>query len=807
MKRSVKFTGLLVISVILITFLTFSTSPFSENKTPQLLAKANSYNMQFPQEKVYLHLDRSTYWASEDLWFKAYLKDSPIPECNLYVELLNSSGTVIEKRISWVQNGLSYGDIHLADTISPGIYQVRAYTNWMRNFEEDWFFRKDIVILNLRDKNTAHEPDQLKEKAIDFQFFPEGGTFVKGLKSKVAFKVADRNGKGLDAEGRIVDDLGNEIVGLKSNFKGMGSFYIQPMEGRTYKAKVKVAGQFEMSIDLPVAQPNGVILAADRKDDLIILQVVKKPITPADNSAAEYTLVGQNSAGIFYRKNIPLQNAQSLEIKTQNLPTGIVQFTLFDNEAIPVCERLVFINHHDDINVAISPDQENYAPRGRVRLELEAFTREGAPCLTNLSMSVYHPATQLKIEQYPDNILTHFLVGAELKGKIEEPGYYFKDDSLSTLQALDNLMLTHGYRHFEWKAIQQNQFPKIEYPAEECIQVRGVVKSLVLEKPVPNCSVTWMTVKGPLSLNEQKTDSMGRFLFSNLYFKDTIFVSLQAVNPKGKKNTIIELDKRSSTSPETAIMPDKYQYSKEGPATTTSYIDEADVNFINRKWRLSDTILLNDIKIRGYKQKKDDGHFRTYSQADFVYDLKKHGDGFGSIYDEIDGKIPGVRFEASENAFIFRNQPVLMYLDAIPADYQLLSTFSSTTFDKVEFVRMANTVGVSYSGGILFFYTKRGTKFENRSTDGLGMKSARVIGYSVIRKFYSPNYESNPPSSTQNDYRPTLYWNPIVRTDSLGRASVSFFNSDQTGEVQVVVEGVTKDGKLCRGVGKYKVTQ
>jgi len=807
MKTALKLVSLVVLSAALLLLLTFSAPPFSDNKIPQLIAKANLFNMQFPQEKIYLHLDKASYWASEDIWFKAYLKDSPITECNLYIELLNSSGTVIEKKMYWAQGGLAYGDFHLADTTSTGVYQVRAYTNWMRNFDEVWFFRKDIVILNIREKLPVYESNELKEKEIDVQFFPEGGTFVTSLKSKVAFKAADQKGKGLDVEGRIVDDLGNEVARLKSDFKGMGNFYLQPLEGRKYRAEVKVAGTIERSVDLPVAEPQGLILSVDSNDPTkIAIQISKKSMASTDNPVSEYTLVGQTKEGVFFRKNIPLEmNAFGLSIEKDQLPNGIIQFTLFDQNALPVCERLIFINHFDFVNVEIFPGKETYLPRELVQLDLEAFDKQERPYLTNLSMSVYNPETQLKTDDNPNNILTHFLLSSELKGAIEEPGYYFKDDSVSTLQALDNLMLTHGYRHFEWKQISEDKFPKITYPAEECIQVRGTVKSIVLEKPIPNCSVTMMTVKSQLSVKEQKTDSLGRFLFSDLYFNDTIYVSLQALNPKGRKNTVIEFDGISSISPKASYLPFIYQYSKKDPGTTISYMSEANADFTNRKWRLSDTILLNDIKIRGHQKKKDDGHFRMYNDADFVFELKKQDDVLGSIYDAIDGKIPGVRFEEAEKAFYSRNQPVLIYLDGIPADYQLLSTFSSQTFDKVEFIRSGIEVGVNYPGGILYFYTKRGVKFENKPTDGLGMKSARVIGYSVIRQFYSPSYESNLQPEMKNDFRSTIYWNPIVRTDSLGRAAVSFYNSDQTGEVQVIVEGITSDGKLCRGVAKYNV--
>ncbi|HEY3371378.1 MAG TPA: hypothetical protein VGK10_11045 [Prolixibacteraceae bacterium] len=798
MRTSATIVRLTGISAALMLILTFSTLPFPADKTPQLLAKANLYNLQFPQEKVYLHTDRSSYWGSEDIWFKAYLEDSPIADCNLYVELLNSSGAVIEKRICWAQHGLAYGDFHLADTISTGVYQLRAYTNWMRNFDEWWFFRKDIVIMNLRDKLPPDESDRLRERKIDVQFFPEGGTFVTSLKSKVAFKVADQNGKGLDADGKIVDDLGNEILRFKSNFKGIGHFNLQPKEGRKYLAEITVAGIIGMNIDLPVPEPEGITLAIDLHDTTqIAIQISKKSMASTENFTSEYTLVGKTKGGVFYRKNIAMElNVFNLSIEKDQLPNGIIQFTLFDPEAIPLCERLVFIKHNDFIRIEIKPGKPTYLPREMVQLDLDARTAEGVPCWANLSMSVVNMDVQFKTEDYPNNILTHFLLGSELKGLIEEPGYYFKDDSLSTAEALDNLMLSHGYRHFEWKEISEDRFPKITYPAEECIQVRGTVKSIVLEKPIPNCSVTMMTVKSLLSVKEQKTDSLGQFLFSDLYFNDTISVSLQALNPKGRKNTVIELDNRSSISPIANYLPFTYQYSKENPTKTISYMDEENENIINRKWHLSDTILLNDIKIRGYKQKKMDGIARPYLEADYVIDVTKMDNVYSNILETLES-----------NSMIFRSFSAKgpgMFLDGVFDRYGIIENTPASWIEKVEFVKMASLPGVGF-GPAIFFYTKRGAPNEKAEV-AIGMKPVTLVGYSIIRQFYSPKYETQLPTEMKNDYRSTLYWNPIVRTDSLGRAGVSFYNSDQAGEVQIEVEGITSDGKLCRGVGNYKVT-
>ena len=127
-------------------------------------------------------------------------------------------------------------------------------------------------------------------------------------------------------------------------------------------------------------------------------------------------------------------------------------------------------------------------------------------------------------------------------------------------------------------------------------------------------------------------------------------------------------------------------------------------------------------------------------------------------------------------------------------------------FDKVEYVRMGITAGINYSGGILFFYTKRGMKNEKPAyIKPQGMESLQVIGYTVSRKFYTPYYDSLEETVKKEDLRNTIWWNPLVNTDSTGVAIETFYQSDETGEMKIVVEGVTEDGRLCRGVSGYRV--
>jgi hypothetical protein len=542
--------------------------PSPEEKEHPILAKADSYHLKFPQEKIYLQFDRSSYWANDDIWFKAYLKDSPIPDCNLYVELLNSSGNVVLKKMYWAQNGLVYGDFHLKDTISSGVYQIRAYTNWMRNFDDFWFFRKDLVIWNMGDKAVSPEYDELKSRQVDFQFMPEGGTFLAGVKNRMAFKVTDRHGKGLDAKGVVLDGNGSEVARIKSGFKGMGSFGITPKADTKYTAELIVAGNLSLTVDLPKAATTGLSMKINSEDTSKLHLEIDEI---GGNSEEKYFLAGQTAGKVCYQSEVSVISGKGvLDISKDEFPTGIVRLTLFDQQMIPRCERLVFVNHHDQVEVKIEPEKAAYHPREKVILDLYTMGKDESPVMANLSMSVYHTESSHEAETYPENILTRFLLSSELKGRVEEPAYYFKDDSLSTVLALDNLMLTHGYRYFDWKEITENQQPKIDWQPEPSVQLKGMVYSGMFSHPLPNARVSMITIKSLLDIREEKTDSAGRFVISDLFFNDTIQVALQSRNENGKATAEIELDQRSSTSPEANFLPLMYDYRNDDPTQTVT---------------------------------------------------------------------------------------------------------------------------------------------------------------------------------------------------------------------------------------------
>ena len=180
------------------------------------LSPARSINSQYPSaydslsviEKVYLHVDRDSYYAGDNIWFKAYLIDAldhllTDHSSNLHVELISSTSKIILTRIIRLEGVLGNGDFRLPDDIKSGRYKIRAYTNYMRNYGDQLFFSKEIVIVNSADSSKISERVKYVENKTQISFFPEGGSMVDNVSSIVAFKAVNYLGKGCDVSGKI----------------------------------------------------------------------------------------------------------------------------------------------------------------------------------------------------------------------------------------------------------------------------------------------------------------------------------------------------------------------------------------------------------------------------------------------------------------------------------------------------------------------------------------------------------------------------------------------------------------------------
>jgi TonB-dependent SusC/RagA subfamily outer membrane receptor len=137
-----------------LSFLLFSISALAQEGLPtQIQAYLKSSQDEFPVEKAYLHLDKFTYTLGEDLWFSAYVVaggaqlPSPMSK-TLYVDLFDGDGLKLAQKVVSLENGRGMGDFKIPNFGKTGTYQLKAYTTWMRNFGEAYFFTQQVQVVD-----------------------------------------------------------------------------------------------------------------------------------------------------------------------------------------------------------------------------------------------------------------------------------------------------------------------------------------------------------------------------------------------------------------------------------------------------------------------------------------------------------------------------------------------------------------------------------------------------------------------------------------------------------------------------------
>jgi TonB-dependent SusC/RagA subfamily outer membrane receptor len=642
---------------------------------------------------------------------------------------------------------------------------------------------------------------------IDVQFFPEGGGLVEGLPTKVAIKAINANGLGQDITGKIIDNEGIEILSFETSYLGMGSLILNPLQGKTYSAKVKFANGNEKTIPLPKPVTSGYTLSVNNTDTAKI--AVKVYLSQDLINKGELSLVGQHNGNVYFSTKVPTgKQLVAVSIPKNEFPSGIVQITLFSPENLPVCERLAFINSAiDKIDVSVQNLTASYDKRGNVSANLTA-TNGGKPLQGSFSISVTNTAAVTPDLENESNILTGLLLTSDLVGYVEKPNHYFLDNTMKTRTELDNLLLTQGWRKINWKNVEGGQFPAITYQAEKGMNISGTITKG--GKPVVNGKVALFSNSGGFFATDTVSDANGRFNFKDIIFGDSVKFIVQARTSKENKNVEINLD----VQPAQIVTVNKNTGDVEVNVNESmmEYLNQSDKYFNEQVKRglLNRTILLDEVKIVEKKNPApNSSNLNGAGRADFVVTAKDLETAF-SLSQYIQGRIAGVTVTNGQ-AFSMRTggrSPMAIVLDGMNMGSEFsMDDIPVTDIESVEVLKPgANTAiyGSSGGSGVLVITTKRGAGTEsnyNRYSPGIVTYSPK--GYYPMREFYSPKYTATP--DPKPDFRSTVYWNPHLVTDPTGKANLNYFNTDQAGTYRIVIEGIDAEGNLARKVYTYEV--
>ncbi len=491
----------------------------------------STYSTKYPQEKIHIHFDKDNYLPGETVWMKAYLLSDALPSAvskNLYFDWTDADGRLLLHSIAPVTEGGASSFYKIPTWVKNGVVHVKAYTQWMLNFDEDFLFNKDIPVLMPSDGSNpvVNAPQTV------LNFFPEGGDLVNGVSSILAFEALNEHNKPVQIHGLLKTTNNISVDSFSTSYNGMGILRIKPVAGVHYVASwTDESGQLQTT-PVPDAKSNGLVLHADPFHNEQLHVKLQKS---ADASNLNNILViGTMHQKVVYRGSINLaNNTAEMDIPAASFPCGVLQLTAFDGDMTPIAERVVFINNQKAYSkIQLKKEIVGLNKRARNQISIEIPDS----VITNLSVSVTDAGLGFDSS---NNIYSDLLIAGDLKGTIPDAAS-FLSNPVNANERLNLLLLTHGWRRFNWESVVSGKFPVLRYSREPgYLSIRGEVKfstNLDAHDSIAMLMISRDRKKHVLKL---PVDSRGRFGQGGLFFYDSVqviykFNNLSKLNSNGQ---------------------------------------------------------------------------------------------------------------------------------------------------------------------------------------------------------------------------------------------------------------------------------
>ena len=793
----------------------------------------NRFGKYNPQEKVYLHFDNTGYYLGETMWFAAYVVTAPQLRPTemskvLYVELLTPEGRIVETKKLKIEEGRCHGEFDLTSPLLVGgFYEVRAYTRVMLNWEDSYYTRVfpvfdrpeeagQYAMKITRYPRSQRVPEERaaapEYKSLNLSFYPEGGEMVEGLPGRVAFKAVDDEGRSVAVSGTVYDSDERPVATLETRHQGMGSFTLTPGD-KPCRAEISYNGK-TYRYTLPEAKAAGYTLGVDNSSgDSLHIKIRRS--RDIEGGWVGLTVSCRGIAHAFEVADLRGREEAELHLSKADFPAGVQQITLFTPAGEVLGERLAYHQREDQqLHITVDGQKSSYRPYEKISLPLHVTDAEGVPVSTTLSVSVRDAVTEIPTH-YAGTLSANLLLESDVKGYIEDIGYYFEADDAEHRAALDLLLLVQGWRRYEWR--QQAGVEPFEpaHRVEEGIMVQGQVYDYRLRGARAKAGVelsVWAYSELTNSRGHCFTDSLGRFTFlsdSDIWGKNDLVIQTQITNKRGKKKNapyLVELDRYFSPTARSLNVEETELAEKSLSAIT--YTDET--------YDLPDTLVselpdsikvhnLGEVEVKARKlmasqrpaieyvvaeevDKMIDTQVRDY--ADNIVDFLRRTnpyflDRYMYVMDPITLRLKLIRdcFYRGRRVHFFCRDEVYKFCGDNWNSLNCVETIPLRSIERIQITENMDSVVIR-----LIPYPDDKYKYEKP-----GYRLTRLQGYSIPAEFYHADY-SHVVLPDEADYRRTLYWNPAVATDSLGRAYIDFYNHSRPACLDISAETLTPDG-------------
>ncbi len=914
----------------LLTFVVFNFySASSQSFIERLTNNLDIYNSVKPTEKIYLHLDKTLYQQADYVFYKLYLTEGLTNKLSdisniAYVELIDPKGSVIDKKSLLLSDGVGSDFFELKSSYKGGLYKIKAYTNWLKNFENPAMFEKEIIIQkvvtpnillkidfdkevygpgdeliadfsvkNLENRPIANHPVRAKIfldgkiiqelnlttntkgkldikfklpqslhtndgilnvqlkyheqteaitrsipiilRKIELSFFPEGGHIVSGTENKVAFEALNEFGLPADIKGTIIDEDGKIITKFSSFHQGMGAFSFVPKKNMIYKAQILKPFKIDTLYILPKSMNAGFVLSyQNTTNENLNFDIF------SNKKDAAYLTASIRDSMLFYEKINLEAGRNKIKIPTKNFSDGIVRVTLFDKNGSPKCERLVYYGEIVPMKIAIALKKDEFSREELTELEIKT-TYKNKPVSANLSMAVVDDKNITFADDKQDNILSWLLMSSEIKGKVYEPSFYFDPKEEKAEEALDFVLMTHGWRSFSWLKVL-NEAPIAKIAAEKNRTVAGQVLKNSNNKGV-EADVWLFELNNLQRAAKLKTSKDGFFIFTNV--DPTARLQVVAKYKRKRQDKIrIEIFDNNKLPNNRFFENNTHSNHKfirqHFTEQETGYKPKTDIKSNSNNSRKNDTLSEPVANFDIYDNKEhSSGDFGYYCNSDISEvvvttmgasrEEKKIAYSAVCIESEtieqsgIEGKISGVNISNASGevgatlqmvlrGFASSNSEMpLMIVDGIPISNSEDNNIDVSDIESIDIISSPEATamyGSRGANGVIRIEIKESgkKKIEKRKiyrSHILPQTLKITRSNTEIAVYSSKEYWKN--INKQRDRNATVYWNANIETNENGKAIVPIYCPDKVSSYKIITEGISQSGNVGLGTTNLNV--
>ena len=633
-------------------------------------------------------------------------------------------------------------------------------------------------------KRTFHLPVFTND--FDVKFFPEGGALINIPHQNVAFKAQGADGFSKEIEGFLFNSKGDTLTNFRSEHNGMGIFTMNPVNNETYYVTVRTNDSITKRFDLPAIEPKGISIAMSHYKQEIRYEIQK---TEATEWPQKLFLLAHTRGKLAILQ--PINPKRTFGKMNDSLFTeGITHFMLIDEQGNALSERLIFVPDHKPNQWQITTDQPTYGKREKVSLQIAAKDSEGNPVEGTFSVSITDRKS-IQPDSLADNILSNLLLTSDLKGYVEDPAFYFLNQDARTLRSIDYLMMTHGWRRHKMENVLRTPSLNFTNYIEKGQTISGRIMGFF------GANVK----KGPICVLAPKyniiatteTDEKGQFIV-NTSFRDSTTFLVQARTKKGFAGVDILMD-----PPQYPVATHKAPYFNGATTFMEDYLmNTRDQYYMEGGMRVYN---LKEVTVTAKRERPSSKSIYTGGINTYTVEEDRL-QGYGQTAFDAASRLPSVTITNGSEIHIRNNsEPAIIVIDDIVYEdaSDILKDIQVSDMSSISLLRGADAVilGPRASGGAVVITLKDPRNLPARPAQGI--ITYTPLGYSESVEFYHPTYDTPEKKNAQrSDFRSTVYWNPELRLDAEGKATIEYYTPDSTAPEDIIIEGVDKNGKVCR---------